>query len=234
VDAVKKIDTDYLWALFDDETIAFYNNLLLAAIVFHPSVFNFLPIDHYPIMKFLSNVLVATLAVLSSPSMEATTLPEKCSTNIPRDSCAFYTECLEQTLPCGPQGYAINYGGHFCQAFAANADEFSTMGKQWISDVMYCLQNELVPLLQALKAPTCKNIKDFAFDSHPGCYLKAGVCTLPLNDWLAIANVIGFKQLFLDLAAIKQQVIVAANCPVKWHDELVKLLLGRQKLLLRH
>ena len=43
--------------------------------------------------------------------------------------CSFYTECVERNMPCGPSGYAVGYGYHFCNAF----EDFSgTFTKQVI------------------------------------------------------------------------------------------------------
>jgi hypothetical protein len=189
------------------------------------------PRNRTPILINAMKFLLASLALLcvAVSSTLAAPLPASCSTAIPRDSCAFYMGCLEAKFPCGSDGYAVGYGNKYCRAFSDNAAQFSDMGKRWISDVMVCLQTELVPLVNATTAvtatttttkPTCPTIKKFAFDSHPKCYLQAGVCTLPLSDWFALSRVIGFKQLLADLDAIKQEFLVAINCPGKWLQAL--------------
>ena len=35
-------------------------------------------------------------------------------------NCSFYTECVERNMPCGPSGYVVGYGYHFCNAFVAD------------------------------------------------------------------------------------------------------------------
>jgi hypothetical protein len=170
-------------------------------------------------MKFLLATLVTLCFALG---LNAAALPATCTTQIPRDSCAFYDDCLEATYPCGGSGYAIGYGGKFCRAFSGNATRFSAKGQKWISDVMLCLQTELVPLISKAPAakPTCPAIKTFAFNSHPKCYVSAGVCALPPTDFIALLQVIGLKQLLADFEAIKQSVTVSAECLVKWTQAL--------------
>ena len=40
-------------------------------------------------------------------------------------NCSFYTECVERNMPCGPSGYAVGYGYHFCNAFGELRGEFT-------------------------------------------------------------------------------------------------------------
>ncbi|GLE08305.1 hypothetical protein PINS_up019370 [Pythium insidiosum] len=177
--------------------------------------------------SLLAAVALLLVASVSAAASAPATLPANCSTALPRDSCAFYLDCLEATFPCGADGYAVGYGDKYCRAFAANEAWFSPKGKRWISDVMFCLQTDLVPLLTATAAKkTCPEIRQQAFSSHPPCYLQAGVCTLPVSDWIALARVIGIKQLVADLQAVRQEVLVALGCPGKWLEALLNKLLA--------
>ncbi|KAJ0392393.1 hypothetical protein P43SY_003954 [Pythium insidiosum] len=175
--------------------------------------------------RALVSAISSVLLLLLSVSFAAE-LPANCTTALPRDSCAFYLDCLEATFPCGADGYAVGYGNKYCRAFADNEAWFSPKGKRWISDVMFCLQSDLVPLLTTKEpAKTCRQIRQMAFNSHPPCYLQAGVCTLPVSDWIALARVIGIKQLVADLQAVKQEVLVALGCPGKWLEAILNKLL---------
>ena len=40
-------------------------------------------------------------------------------------NCSFYTECVEENMRCGPSGYAVGYGYHFCNAFEEQRGEFT-------------------------------------------------------------------------------------------------------------
>ena len=31
--------------------------------------------------------------------------------------CRFYSSCMEERIPCGDSGYALNYGKRYCEAF---------------------------------------------------------------------------------------------------------------------
>src|SRR5262245_22793145 len=64
---------------------------------------------------------------------------DQCSSPV-RDTCTFYRACLENHYHCGPSGYPIGYGEHYCKAFTAAKPKFDAKGKKWVSDTMFCLQ----------------------------------------------------------------------------------------------
>ncbi|RDB27688.1 hypothetical protein Hypma_003254 [Hypsizygus marmoreus] len=118
-------------------------------------------------------------------------------TNPPLDNCAFYADCLESQYHCGEAGYPIGYGEHFCEKFGAQRGELSERGQSWMLNTMHCLQTQLVPeATGATVGVTCDSLEKKAFESHAGCYVKNGLCTLPLTDWLAIVHIVGLKTLF--------------------------------------
>ncbi|CAF4240627.1 unnamed protein product, partial [Adineta steineri] len=67
-------------------------------------------------------------------------------------------------------------------------------GQRWIWDTMNCLQKTLVSPLKNCEN-NCSILRKTAFDSHPGCYVKSGVCELPAFDWITIASIVG-KDIF--------------------------------------
>jgi hypothetical protein len=117
-------------------------------------------------------------------------------------NCAFYAGCLERTLPCGNDGYALAFGEKYCTAFRSS--HFTPAGERWMAGVMHCLQEELVPVLpsrfaqSAADAGTCKSTFDTAFASHPRCYAAEdnSICFLPVEDLVAITKTIGLEELF--------------------------------------
>ncbi|KAF3481272.1 uncharacterized protein GIQ15_04031 [Arthroderma uncinatum] len=137
--------------------------------------------------------------------------PNPCS--VPeRDSCAFYISCLEAAVKCGPKGYAIAYGDHYCNEFNPVLVNFSDQGKLWVSDARYCLQEKLVPYATGQKRASCREIEAYAFASHPPCYLDNGLCSLPPSDWLVILRTVGTKGLFGNIGSFIATLKAAGGC----------------------
>ena len=40
-------------------------------------------------------------------------------------NCTFYSSCVEDQIPCGDLGYALNYGRRYCEAFGAHYNNFN-------------------------------------------------------------------------------------------------------------
>lgn len=78
--------------------------------------------------------------------------------------------------------------------------------------VMLCLQQALVRYADGSENTTCDALRDYAFTTHPTCYVKSGICTLSPADWEAIVNIVTIKQLFSSLEAFKATVEAAAGC----------------------
>lgn len=105
--------------------------------------------------------------------------------------CQWYRSCLDAKYPCDSTGYALGYGEKYCQKYADNSDLFTPTGNTWQLGVRVCLQKVLQKkyIDQNPKA-SCEQIRNFAFDSHPTCYLDEGVCKLGLSDWIGIYKVV--------------------------------------------
>jgi hypothetical protein len=96
----------------------------------------------------------------------------------------------------------------------------SGAGRQWIDDTRLCLQDALVPYADATagregegeSAVTCDEIKQFAFSTHPACYVDSGVCKLPPTDWVVIVRTVSLPELFGSWEALKATLQTAGRC----------------------
>lgn len=126
--------------------------------------------------------------------------------------CSFYTDCLEAAVHCGPDGYALGYGGKYCQRFSDNINYFSQDGQKWITGTLTCLKNNLVKPASHQGPNDCNAVMNMAFDSHVPCYVNHGFCKLAFH-WSspseefhflrALMRVYDVKD-FASLMAIKQ------------------------------
>lgn len=145
------------------------------------------------------------------PFLNSTKLPDECEHPIPH-TCRYYVDCAEHELVCGPRGYPLGYGFHYCTRFQDHLDEFSPAGQAWVIRTMTCLQHALIPVVIELaqelsldpkpecgfmEEKACVDLKDIAFESHPGCYVDSGVCNLRfVHDYLLIAKIVGVQNFF--------------------------------------
>lgn len=107
-------------------------------------------------------------------------------------SCAYYA-CAEDKLQCGEENYLTQFGAHFCEKYRSTEANFSKRGQVWLQKVRYCLQKELDRGLDS--GVSCSRVEDFAFDSHVGCYVKTGYCSLGFRDKFRVVSV-GSKEVF--------------------------------------
>ncbi len=122
----------------------------------------------------------------------------------PYTNCEYY-RCMEKEYRCLDVGveYFANLAKPTCEAYVSNIKKgkFSSKGKDWIFNVMVCLQKGLFDEC-ALKGncpqsesneKTCQHITEFTLKFHPGCYIKSGVgvCKLPLKDQINIWRTVG-------------------------------------------
>jgi len=83
--------------------------------------------------------------------------------------CDFYQK-LESEYQCHSKGYPINFGYKYCIQFINKKKSFSLEGQQWLANTRECLINEL----KNTGFNNCKELRDFAFESHGPCYEQAG------------------------------------------------------------
>ncbi|KAJ5610702.1 hypothetical protein N7510_007421 [Penicillium lagena] len=128
------------------------------------------------------------------------------------NSCTFYSQCLEAQEQCGPNGYPIGYGLHYCTLFINVRSEMSESGQAWITNTMLCLQRDLIQYGTGAKSTTCAGLKEYAFGTHPRCYVDNGVCKLPPSDWVIVVKTISLRELFGSWDALKQVLETADGC----------------------
>ncbi len=125
------------------------------------------------------------------------------------DDCSFYRECLESERPCGADGYALAFGERMCRVYLDQASEFSPAGQTWLRAVRSCLQNELVPELEA--RTTCDALEDRAYSSHARCYTRPehSICDLDAKDRVTLLRVTG-SELFTSRSLGQVKEVLAA------------------------
>lgn len=136
-------------------------------------------------------ILIAPILVSAASIFTASSkLAAKCSAPLDND-CSFYNDCIEASIPCGPKGYSLGFGGRYCQKFRDHAKEFSLDGNTWITKVMKCLQTEMIPVVfKKVPVKTCADLQTFGFNVHGGCYINTGICDLPAVDLSRIVMII--------------------------------------------
>lgn len=122
----------------------------------------------------------------------------------PNTTCEYY-KCMEERYRCMDVGveYFEKLAYPTCGAYVKNIKEgrFTTKGKEWIFNVMVCLQKGLFdecslkgncPVVEN-NQKTCEHITEFTLNFHPGCYIESGVgvCKLPLKDQINIWRTVG-------------------------------------------
>ncbi|KAJ6589981.1 hypothetical protein DFH09DRAFT_1140582 [Mycena vulgaris] len=132
----------------------------------------------------------------------------------PPDSCTFYADCLESRYNCGPTGYPLGYGQRYCNKFKTGRATLSERGQTWMHATMHCLQEALVPDVVGGQnaAENCAALEHKAFASHAGCYVRSGVCKLPLSDWRAVLKIVEIKTLFDSWDAFKATLAAGTEC----------------------
>jgi hypothetical protein len=126
-------------------------------------------------------------------------------------SCEFY-KCREANneCRCNERGYYIGYGLKYCDRFnRITRPILSPAGQRWIDQTTACLQNHINSHV-AWDAP-CSDVKKKAFESHPGCYVRSGICFLPPSDWDLILATIDMSD-----NDLKQTIITGISCIFNW------------------
>jgi hypothetical protein len=166
-------------------------------------------------MRYLLFVLLAACTTEVSTTSAAlsddpvTSCPVVDPTAIAGHEATFYA-CAEQTLHCGPSGYLIGYGTKYAERFYRKTRPWmSPAGRQWIDDVLVCLQDELRASIDS--ETSCPDVRTIAFDTHPDCYVAAGFCDLPFLDWLAVFTTVDATDWF-SADALRQVRDVAHSC----------------------
>lgn len=97
-------------------------------------------------------------------------------------SCDYYV-CAEEHNPCGKQGYWMGWGHRYCQQYLESENKFSIEAQQWLRENRQCLQARAEEITQGTQ---CNGIRKAAMESHVGCYVETGFCSLSFKDKTAI------------------------------------------------
>lgn len=166
------------------------------------------------IFKVLSILLYLTITSVHAYTSQFKT----CDKSLIGD-CAFYIDCVEENLPCHQKGYALGYGHKYCLKFSnlAFSSEESVL---WMNQTMSCLQLAIMDHYESFFS--CKNLYNFAFESHPTCYLQPSlifpdlsICKLPKRDILKIINTVDLIDL-IKPEGREQIAIVARKCSLEF------------------
>ena len=114
-------------------------------------------------------------------------LEQDCANALGSSGCAQcdYYACLEDEMQCGPDGYLAGFVGKYCERFTGvTYDRMSPQGKVWMEEVRECLITRLDE--GRFPGESCSELKKRGLADHQTCYLDAGICQLPLGDWLGI------------------------------------------------
>jgi hypothetical protein len=155
---------------------------------------------------------VSSTAAVSADPIAACPVPDG-PASIPGHAANFY-QCADRGadfgMGCGPDGYLLGYGARYAQRFYDQTrPRMSARGQRWIDDVLLCLQRDLRDSID--ESTSCDDIRTIAFDLHPGCYVDAGFCTLPLTDILQVAWTIDLRD-WASGDSLRQVVHTAASC----------------------
>lgn len=120
----------------------------------------------------------------------------RCEELLQRDDCAScaYYDCVARERgeqSCGYDGYLESFAGPYCRRFSLlSLPRLSEEGQRWIEDVRSCLQEAVADAVSQGPSLSCSALKQEGFDSHPGCYVETGFCSLPFADkWQVFTTV---------------------------------------------
>lgn len=88
---------------------------------------------------------------------------------------------------CGPRGYLIDYGYHYCKKFVDHADSFTPAGQETMRAIRECLVRALEQPGEFSANPekpslSCANARSIGISSHYPCYMHSGYCQMPIQD----------------------------------------------------
>jgi hypothetical protein len=105
-------------------------------------------------------------------------------------SCEFY-QCRESNADYSglSQGYYIKYGLKYCALFSEQLKPIlSSAGKSWVDRTRRLLMLHVQQNIPWDANP--EEVRRSAFNSHPDCYVRGGICMLPPSDLIKIVRII--------------------------------------------
>ncbi len=103
------------------------------------------------------------------------------------ENCAYYG-LLEQKLACGHHAYLQRWAYPMCEKYIKAAPGLSYELQVWFPQIRLCLQEALYFHEDLVN---CKNLNDFAVDSHVFCYVKTGFCEMSSEDQWQLLRITG-------------------------------------------
>jgi len=155
---------------------------------------------------------------------------EQCRKMYADNPCAFYRSCVETSLRCGPDGYAIGYGEKYCKAFSLIDEGLSPKAIKWRDSTRTCLQQRLAKSIDAADDVTCSTVRSMAFNKHSECYTQDpdSICYLTGSDGFTILTTVDTAEI-LTIESAKQIEQTASICidklsqhPGRSSDETIK------------
>lgn len=141
----------------------------------------------------------------SIPKQPSEQYSESCVRHI--GTCEYY-RCRQRNTGNThlPTDYYTGFGLKYCERFSKETrPRMSPAGRLWVDDTLTCLQlaaEKEIPI----DAPP-EVAKPRAFDTHPTCYVRSGVCFLPSSDWAEIYYTIDSKD-----QELRQALITGVYC----------------------
>lgn len=130
-----------------------------------------------------SRYTVAIFLIAFALKLEASPIPSS-------ENCEFY-KFFREPRECKDyeKSYTRTYGLYYCQAFLEKRTEWRGSLVEWTKSTSLCLQEMLANNVSRVE-PSCDQLLEFAFDSHPICYKWAGICKLSNAEKWKVVSVV--------------------------------------------
>lgn len=128
--------------------------------------------------------------------------------------CGFYLD-LEKKLRCVEKAnYLIDYGYPYCSKFQEKLKSWSEKRLvSWVPKTTLCLQEALIENPKRLTP--CKLMEDWAFGTHPTCYIQAGFCSLKYSEQQRVFDVVAWSDIMGEFSeSVAQTLRVKATCEI--------------------
>ncbi|KAI1702865.1 protein kinase domain-containing protein [Ditylenchus destructor] len=181
-------------------------------------------------LTFFAILFVALFPVTGAQQDSSDSLVENDSSSSPIppsvsgiQQCEKYRE-IENQVHCGESGYPLGYGYRYCRRFYEKLDEFTESGKKFVECAAKCLTDRLGEYIDQAQNVSCSNIHDYAYDTHPDCYVQCGFCSVITKsaNIKAFFDVIELKDL-----ALRTVLQTGAKCAGVYWDNIKATVLKR-------
>ena len=152
------------------------------------------------------NLIMIALVFFSTTNLMAASPTNK--------NCDYYLDKEKETgcwFSANPQSdYLVKYGYKYCSIFRNQLVEWTDKREDWVKKTTECLQKEVQQVANPIN---CSRLEDHAWDSHPGCYRKAGFCALNASQKTSIVwTAIGADTLLSPARSFYQAFVLLGEC----------------------